>query len=71
MFGWVEDMDDGVILHLPGTSLKAGKNMASTFRFLLKRGEFRPRDLPVKSSAEEKVKFVQQLLIGGYLVPKS
>jgi hypothetical protein len=45
--------------------------MASTFRFLLKRGEFRPRDLPVKSSAEEKVKFVQQLLIGGYLVPKS
>jgi ribosomal protein L16 Arg81 hydroxylase len=70
VFGWVEDVDDAVILHFPGASLKAGKNMASTFRFLLKRGEFRPRELPVKSSAEEKVKFVQQLMISGYLVPK-
>lgn len=71
VFGWVENADDGVILHFPGASLKAGKNMASTFRFLLKRGEFRPRDLPVKSSAEEKVKFVQQLMLGGFLAPKS
>jgi hypothetical protein len=71
VFGRVEVKRDSAFLHLPGTSLGADRFMAPTFRFLLRTPAFRPRDLPLDTTTNEKLKFVRGLILGGYLVRRS
>jgi hypothetical protein len=68
VFGRVEVKKNSAFLHLPGASFGADRFMAPTFRFLLKQSAFRARDLPLKTTLNEKLKFVRALLIDGYLV---
>jgi bifunctional lysine-specific demethylase and histidyl-hydroxylase MINA len=71
VFGRVEIVPKAALLHLPGASFEADRTMAEAFRFLLQTPSFRVRDLPVKARLSEKLKFLQRLVTGGYLVPRS
>ena len=70
VFGRVEARRDAAVLHLPGLSLSAGLSMAPTFRYLLKCSTFRPQDLPIDSRPAEKLKFVRELMLAGYVIRK-
>lgn len=71
VFGRVDVEPEAAILHLPGASFRADRTMARAFRFLMRTPAFRARDLPVEVEVSEKLKFLQGLVLGGYLVPRS
>jgi bifunctional lysine-specific demethylase and histidyl-hydroxylase MINA len=70
VFGRVEARRDAAVLHLPGMSLSASPGMAPSFRYLLKCSTFRPQDLPIKSRPAEKLKFIRELMLAGYVIRK-
>lgn len=67
VFGRVETGEVTTILHLPGACFGGGLNMDKSFRFMLRTPVFRPRDLPVKAPVIEKMSFVRNLVLSGYL----
>ncbi|WP_324658107.1 cupin domain-containing protein [Burkholderia thailandensis] len=70
-FGHVEVNGDEAILHLPGSALRAAREMAKAFYYLLRARRVRACDLPVSASEADKLTFVRKLVQMGFLVKAS
>ncbi|WP_338641989.1 cupin domain-containing protein [Burkholderia pyrrocinia] len=70
-FGRVECDGDQVVLHLPGTTMRAGRSMETAFRYVLDNERVRARDLPIRAGIREKIAFMAELVKKGFLVPQT
>jgi bifunctional lysine-specific demethylase and histidyl-hydroxylase MINA len=68
IFGEVCETQDCAILHLPGASFSASRYMAEVFRHLLRAQSFSALELPVSAPVEEKLAFLRDLAVDGFLI---
>lgn len=54
-------------LHLPGATLRAGRELAPVLKLIARGRPFRARDLPIAVKNAEKVALVRELYAGGHL----